>query len=286
VGYAYQLGALPLAAESIEQAIELNGEAVEMNKQAFRWGRHAAAAPTAVESLFKPEAASDARRLTLSLDEVIDRRAAFLTDYQNAAYAKRYRDRVERVKAVEAARTPGKSGLADAVARYLFKLMAYKDEYEVARLYSDGAFMRQVKNELGGEHLRFDVHLAPPLLAPVNKATGEPKKLTFGPWIFPVFRLLARCKFLRGTALDPFGYSQERRTERRLVRDYESMLDEVLAKLEPDNHHIAVGLAAIPEKIRGFGHVKMRHLKAAKADEAALFEQFRAGPAPLLRAAE
>jgi indolepyruvate ferredoxin oxidoreductase len=146
--------------------------------------------------------------------------------------------------------------------------------------------MQQVKNELGGEHLRFDVHLAPPLLAPVNKATGEPKKLTFGPWIFPVFRLLARCKFLRGTALDPFGYSQERRTERRLVRDYESMLDEVLAKLEPDNHHIAVGLAAIPEKIRGFGHVKMRHLKAAKADEAALFEQFRAGPAPFLRAAE
>jgi indolepyruvate ferredoxin oxidoreductase len=217
---------------------------------------------------------------------MIDRRAAFLRDYQNAAYAKRYRDRVERVKAVEAARAPGKSGLADAVARYLFKLMAYKDEYEVARLYSDGAFMQQVKNELGGEHLRFDVHLAPPLLAPVNKATGEPKKLTFGPWIFPVFRLLARCKFLRGTALDPFGYSQERRTERRLVRDYESMLDEVLAKLEPDNHHIAVGLAAIPEKIRGFGHVKMRHLKAAKADEAALFEQFRAGPAPFLRAAE
>ena len=287
VGYAYQLGALPLAAESIEQAIELNGEAVEMNKQAFRWGRRAAADPTAVESLFKPaEAASDARRLSQSLDEMIDRRAAFLTDYQNAAYAKRYRDRVERVKAVEAARAPGKNGLADAVARYLFKLMAYKDEYEVARLYSDGAFMQQVKNELGGEHLRFDVHLAPPLLAPVNKATGEPKKLTFGPWIFPVFRLLARCKFLRGTALDPFGHSQERRTERRLVRDYESMLDEVLAKLEPDNHHIAVGLAAIPEKIRGFGHVKMRHLKAAKADEAALLEQFRAGPAPLLRAAE
>jgi indolepyruvate ferredoxin oxidoreductase len=287
VGYAYQLGALPLATESIEQAIELNGEAVEMNKQAFRWGRRAAADPTAVESLFKPaEAASDARRLSQSLDEMIDRRAAFLRDYQNAAYAKRYRDRVERVKAVEAARAPGKSGLADAVARYLFKLMAYKDEYEVARLYSDGPFMQQVKNELGGEHLRFDVHLAPPLLAPVNKATGEPKKLTFGPWIFPVFRLLARCKFLRGTALDPFGYSQERRTERRLVRDYESMLDEVLAKLEPDNHHIAVGLAAIPEKIRGFGHVKMRHLKAAKADEAALFEQFRAGPAPFLRAAE
>jgi indolepyruvate ferredoxin oxidoreductase len=143
-----------------------------------------------------------------------------------------------------------------------------------------------VHNELGGERLRFHVHLAPPLLAPVNKATGEPRKLTFGPWIFPLFKLLAKCKFLRGTPLDPFGYSRERKTERRLVHDYETMLAEVLAKLNDGNHHIAVGLAAIPEKIRGFGHVKMRHLKAAKADEAALLEQFRAGPAPLLRAAE
>jgi indolepyruvate ferredoxin oxidoreductase len=287
VGYAYQLGAIPLAAESIEQAIELNGEAVEMNKQAFRWGRRAAADPAAIETLLKPsEAASDARKLSRSLDETIARRTDFLTAYQNAAYAKRYREWVERAKTVEAARAPGKSGLADAVARYLFKLMAYKDEYEVARLYSDGSFMKQVGAELGGEHLRLHVHLAPPLLAPVNKVTGEPKKLTFGPWIFPLFKVLARFKFLRGTALDPFGYSPERRTERRLVRDYERMLEEILGKLDPKNHHIAVGLAAIPEKIRGFGHVKMRHLKAAKADEAALLEQFRAGPAPLLRAAE
>jgi indolepyruvate ferredoxin oxidoreductase len=287
VGYAYQLGAIPLAAESIEQAIELNGEAVEMNKQAFRWGRRAAADPAAIETLLKPsEAASDARKLSRSLDETIARRTDFLTAYQNAAYAKRYREWVERAKTVEAARAPGKSGLADAVARYLFKLMAYKDEYEVARLYSDGSFMKQVGAELGGEHLRLHVHLAPPLLAPVNKVTGEPKKLTFGPWIFPLFKVLATFKFLRGTALDPFGYSPERRTERRLVRDYERMLEEILGKLDPNNHHIAVGLAAIPEKIRGFGHVKMRHLKAAKADEAALLEQFRAGPAPLLRAAE
>jgi indolepyruvate ferredoxin oxidoreductase len=288
VGYAYQLGAIPLSAASILQAIELNGEAVPMNQAAFQWGRRAAFEPAAVEALIKPapEASSDARRLSQSFDETVARRIAFLTAYQNAAYAARYRQWVEKARAAEAARAPGKSGLAEAVARYLFKLMAYKDEYEVARLYTDGSFAKQVKNELGGERLRFHVHLAPPLLARTDKATGEPRKMTFGPWIFPLFRRLAKFKVLRGTAFDPFGYSVERKTERQLVRDYEAMLDEVLAKLTPENHHIAVGLAAIPEKIRGFGHVKMRHLKAAKADEAALLDQFRAGPAPLLKAAE
>jgi indolepyruvate ferredoxin oxidoreductase len=288
VGYAYQLGAIPLSAASILQAIDLNGEAVAMNQAAFQWGRRAAHEPAAVEALIKPapEASSDARRLSQSPDEAIERRVAFLTAYQDAAYAARYRGLVDKVRAAEAARAPGKSGLAEAVARYLFKLMAYKDEYEVARLYTDGAFAKQVRNELGGERLRFYVHLAPPLLARTDKATGEPRKMMFGPWIFPLFRLLAGFKVLRGTAFDPFGYSVERKTERQLVRDYEAMLDEVLAKLTPANHHIAVGLAAIPEKIRGFGHVKMRHLKAAKADEAALLDQLRAGPAPLLKAAE
>ena len=288
VGYAYQLGAIPLAGASIERAIELNGEAVDMNKAAFEWGRRAVVEPAVVEALVKPapDATSDARTLSQSFDEVVARRVAFLTAYQNAAYAARYRRLVEKTQAAETARAPGKTGLADAVARYLFKLMAYKDEYEVARLYSDGAFVKQVNSELGGEHLRFHVHLAPPLLARRDKATGEPKKMTFGPWIFPLFALLAKFKVLRGTAFDPFGYSTERKTERALVRDYEALLDEVLAKLDAGNHHIAVGLAAIPEKIRGFGHVKMRHLKAAKADEAVLLDQFRAGPAPLLKAAE
>jgi indolepyruvate ferredoxin oxidoreductase len=289
VGYAYQLGAIPLSAASIEQAIELNGEAVAMNKAAFHWGRRAAHDPTAVEALIKPkpEAGSDARKLSQSFDEVVARRVAFLTAYQNAAYAARYRDRVEQVRQVEAARVPDKcGGLADAVARYLFKLMAYKDEYEVARLYTDGNFRKQVAAEFGNEGLRFEFHLAPPLLAHKDPATGEPKKISFGPWMMGAFALLAKLKFLRGTALDPFGYSTERKTERALVADYEKMLDEVLAKLTPENHHLAVGLAAIPEKIRGFGHVKLRHLKTAKADEAALVEQFRAGPAPILKAAE
>src|SRR5499426_4176142 len=288
VGYAYQLGAIPLSAASITQAIELNGEAVEMNQAAFHWGRRAACEPAAVEALIKPaaEAASDARTLSQSFDEMVARRIAFLTAYQDAAYAARYRRWVEKAKAVEAARTPGKTGLADAVARYLFKLMAYKDEYEVARLYADESFAKQVKRELGGEDLRVFVHLAPPLLARRDKVTGEPKKMSFGPWIFPLFRLLAKFKFLRGTPFDPFGYSAERKLERSLVRDYEAMLEETLARLNGDNHPIAVGLAAIPEKIRGFGHVKARHLKAAKADEAALLDQLRAGVSPLLKAAE
>ena len=288
VGYAYQLGAIPLSAASIAQAIELNGEAVEMNKAAFHWGRRASCEPAAVEALIEPapEAVSDARTLSHSFDEMVARRVAYLTAYQDAAYAARYRRWVDKAKAAEAACAPGKSGLAEAAARYLFKLMAYKDEYEVARLYADESFAKQVKSEVGGEHLRLYVHLAPPLLARVDKMTGEPKKMTFGPWIFPLFRLLAKFKFLRGTAFDPFGYAKERKTERALVREYETMLEEVLARLNGENHHIAVGLAAIPEKIRGFGHVKTRHLKAAKADEVALLDQLRTGVAPLLKAAE
>jgi len=288
VGYAYQLGALPLSAEAIEQAIELNGEAVPMNLAAFTWGRRAAIDAAAVEALIAARVGAPApdRTLSQSFDEMVARRVEFLTQYQNADYAKRYRDLIARVQVAEAAKAPGKRGLAEAVARYLFKLMAYKDEYEVARLYSDGAFLKQVKSTFDGEDLRFEFHLAPPLIAKKDKVTGVAKKMSFGAWMMPAYRVLARFKFLRGTALDPFGYTVERRTERKLVSDYEAMLDEILAALTPENHHLAVGLANIPEKIRGFGHVKARHLTAAKAEEAALLEQFRAGPAPALKAAE
>jgi indolepyruvate ferredoxin oxidoreductase len=288
VGYAWQIGALPLSAAAIERAIELNGEAVAMNLAAFGWGRRAAVDPASVEALIAERAGppSAARQLSQSFDEMVARRVEFLTRYQNAAYAGRYRDRVAAAQAAEAARAPGKSGLAEAVARYLFKLMAYKDEYEVARLYTDGAFLDQVKAAFDGDDLRFEFHLAPPLIARKDPTTGVARKMSFGPWMMPAYKILARFKFLRGTWLDPFGRTVERRTERALVRDYEAMLDEVLSKLTPDNHHLAVGLAAIPEKIRGFGHVKARHLTAAKADEAALLEQFRAGPAPMMKAAE
>jgi indolepyruvate ferredoxin oxidoreductase len=288
VGYAYQLGAIPLSAAAIEQAIALNGEAVAMNKAAFHWGRRAALDRASVESLIKPEphTASDARQLSESFEEMVARRVAFLTAYQDAAYAARYRAWVDKAKAAEAASAPGKCGLAEAVARHLFKLMAYKDEYEVARLYADESFLKQVHAEFDGDKLRFEFHLAPPLLARRDKATGLPRKMTFGPWLMPLFKVLARLKFLRGTAFDPFGYSVERKTERKLIADYEALLGEVLGRLTAENHHLAVGLAAIPEKIRGFGHVKLRHLAAAKADEAALLDQFRAGTPALLKAAE
>src|SRR5262249_11568085 len=288
LGYAYQLGVLPLSAQAIEKAIELNGEAVAMNHSAFRWGRRAAVDLVSVEALAKPaaDAQDPVRKLSGSLDEIIARRVEFLTANQDAACAAHYRRRVEVARSIEADRTPGKSGFAEAVARYLFKLMAYKDEYEVARLYADPAFLRQVKSEVDGDNLRFTFHLAPPLLARRDKVTGEPRKISFGQWMLTLFGFMAKLKFLRGTAFDVFGYTTERKTERQLVRDYETLLDELLAKLAPDNHHLAVGLAAIPEKIRGFGHVKLRHLAAAKAEEAALLEQFRAGGAPLLKAAE
>src|SRR5215212_330646 len=288
VGYAYQLGALPLSAESIEKAIELNGEAVPMNLAAFQFGRRAAHGLLSVEALVKPptELASDARRLSQSFDETVARRVEFLTAYQNADYGARYKALVDQVQAAEAAKAPGKTGLADAVARYLFKLMAYKDEYEVARLYAETDFLAQVKNEVAGDNLTLKFHLAPPILARKDKVTGVAKKMTFGPWMLPAFRMLAKFRFLRGTALDIFGYSEERRTERKLIADYEALLGEIMAKLTPENHHIAVGLAAIPEKIRGFGHVKARHLVAAKADEAALLDQLRSGQATVLKAAE
>jgi indolepyruvate ferredoxin oxidoreductase len=285
VGYAYQIGALPLSAAAIEKAIELNGEDVATNQAAFLWGRRAAHDLAAVEALAKPKEIDPARQLSQSFEEMVSRRVAYLTAYQNASYAARYRVLVEKVKAAEAAKTPGKCGLAEAAARYLFKLMAYKDEYEVGRLYTDGAFAKQVKAAFDGD-LKFEFHLAPPLLARRDAETGLPRKMTFGPWMMRAFEVLAKFKFLRGTALDPFGYSEERRTERKLIADYEATLSEVLSRLNAENHHIAVGLAVMPEKIRGFGHVKARHLTAAKADEAALLEQLRASPMPLLKAAE
>jgi indolepyruvate ferredoxin oxidoreductase len=287
LGYAYQIGALPLSAETIERAIALNGQAVDMNQAAFHWGRRAAVDLAAVEALAKPEVQDSARALSTSLDDIIARRVEFLAAYQNKDYAARYRRRVDAARAAESARTPGKSGLAEAVARYLFKLMAYKDEYEVARLHSDPAFLRQVRNEVDGDNLRLVFHLAPPLLARRDKTTGEPRKISVGPWMLGAFGVLAKLKFLRGTAFDPFGYTAERKAERQLMRDYETLLDELLAKLAHDNHHLAVGLAAIPERIRGFGHVKQRHIAAAKTDEAALLEQFRtSGGTPMLKAAE
>jgi indolepyruvate ferredoxin oxidoreductase len=285
LGYAWQKGLVPLDDASILHAIALNGEAVEMNQAAFLWGRREAANSAAVEAAAAPlRRNTETQVQSRSLDETIQRRAAFLEAYQNEAYAKRYLALVKHVDEVEQARVPGSHDLADGCARYYFKLLAIKDEYEVARLYSDGSFAKQIAATFeGGPRLEF--HLAPPMVGRKN-AQGEPIKSHFGPWIMPLFRGLAALKGLRGTAFDIFGYTKERRTERQLINDYEVLIEEILTSLCPANHDVAVALAAIPEKIRGYGHVKMRHLKAAKAEEQNLLEQFRAGPAPVKLAAE
>ncbi len=289
VGYAYQFGALPLSAAAIERAIELNGEAVAMNKSAFLWGRRAAHDPAAVEKVATPSAGagagSDARRISRSLNEVIARRVAELTEYQDATYAARYEALVEQVRAGEAARVPGRSGLTEAVAKNLFKLMAYKDEYEVARLFSDGAFRAQVDAAFDGvTGLTF--HLAPPLFARRDPATGEPRKLRLGPWMMRGFALLARLKRLRGTPFDLFGRTAERRGARALITAYAATLAEILPRLDAENHALAVAIADIPQKIRGYGHVKAASLAAAKAEEAALLARFRAPPEHRAVAAE
>jgi indolepyruvate ferredoxin oxidoreductase len=207
------------------------------------------------------EAKPDTHHLSQTLDETIARRIAFLTDYQDAAYAERYADWLRRVRIAETARLPDSSALSEAVARALFKLMAYKDEYEVARLYTEGDFLKRVADRFDGPYrLRF--HLAPPLLGERDSRTGHLKKREFGAWMLPVFRVLAKMRGLRGTPLDIFG-------------EYQQMLGEVLAGLSPDNHAIAVELAALPLDIRGFGHIKDAAIKRAEAKSAALLARFR-----------
>ena len=283
LGLAWQRGLVPLAEESIRRAVTLNGEAVAMNLQAFAWGRHAAVDPAEVVALIaaaRPGAKGSAPAATLN--EQVARREAFLTAYQDAAYAERYRALVDRAVAAEATHAPGCSGLAAAVAKGFFKLLAIKDEYEVARLYSDGSFARQLADTVEGD-LKVTYHLAPPLLDRRNKA-GVPVKTAFGPWLRHLLPALAAAKRLRGTPFDLFGYTTERRAERRLIDDYETLAGELLAGLAPDNHATAVALAGLPETIKGFGPVKERNRLAAKAEEEVLLAQWRT-TAPMVRLA-
>ena len=277
LGYAFQRGLIPISEAAILKAIELNGVSIEMNQGAFLWGRRAAHDLAAVETAAAPRAVLPAKQISRSLDEIIERRAAALTAYQDAAYAARYRALVERVREAEAAKAKGMSGLAEAVARYYHKLLAYKDEYEVARLYTDGSFMAALNERFEGE-FRLEFHLAPPLTAPRDPETGELKKRAYGRWVFAAFKLLASLKGLRGTWLDPFGHTPDRRRERALIGEYEQVVEELIAKLNHDNHALAVEIASIPEHIRGYGHVKERHLAEAKAHEAELLAAFRAPP--------
>ncbi|MBL8381472.1 MAG: indolepyruvate ferredoxin oxidoreductase family protein [Burkholderiales bacterium] len=287
LGYAFQNGAIPVGEAALMRAIELNGVAVDFNKRAFDWGRYAAVDAAAVERIATPAqvvsiaALKPAAGFARNLEEIVARRVEFLTAYQDAAYAKRYADFVETVRQAEAAKVGG-TRLAEAVARYCFKLMAYKDEYEVARLYADPAFMEKVRGQFDGDYkLRF--HLAPPLLARRNDK-GELVKKAYGPWVFKAFGLLAKLKGLRGTAFDIFGRTEERRTERALIGAYQATVSGLLGGLSKENIDTAVAIASIPEEIRGYGHVKERHLKAAQAKEAALLEAWR-NPGRAARAA-
>ena len=275
LGYAFQKGLVPVSSDAINKAIELNGAAVKMNQAAFLWGRRAAVDLAALERLIAPKAdAAPAMEISRTLEETVARRVNFLTGYQNAAYAEKYRELVEKVKQAEASRTKGLTGLAEAAARYYFKLLAYKDEYEVARLYADPAFMQKIQSQFEGDY-KLHFHLAPPLLAKRDPVTGELRKAEYGTWVFTAFKLLSKLRGLRGTAFDVFGYTQERRMERRLIGEYAATIEELLGKLSSDNHALAVRIASIPEEIRGYGHVKERSLGIAKAKQADLLAAFR-----------
>ncbi|HEY0876951.1 MAG TPA: indolepyruvate ferredoxin oxidoreductase family protein [Zeimonas sp.] len=279
LGYAWQRGLVPLSAAGIDRAIELNGVAIEQNRAAFAWGRAAALDPARVEAAAglageKSAPTPVSRRLSSSLDETIARRVDFLADYQDERYAARYRARVERVRSVERALVGDRAlALTEAVARNLFKLMAYKDEYEVARLYASASFRDRLNEQFEGD-FRLSFHLAPPLLARRN-AKGELVKREYGPWMMNAFSVLARLRRLRGTPFDPFGRTEERRTERQLIADYESTIDRLLETLDAQRLPAAIRIASIPDEIRGFGHVKARSLGAARArwvDEMARYE--------------
>ena len=224
----------------------------------------------------------DDARLSRSLDEVIARRIAFLTEYQDAKYATRYSDFVAKVRMAEAAKAPGSTDLSEAVARYFFKLMAYKDEYEVARLYTSGDFKRRLQQQFEGDY-KLHFHLAPPLLAKKN-AQGQLMKKEFGPWVFTAFRVLATLRGLRGTPLDVFGHTAERRGERALIAEYEGMVSRLLETLDAGNVDLAADIASIPEHIRGYGHVKEAHLHKAKARETELLREW-ANPLRVVQAA-
>ena len=284
LGYAYQLGHVPIGSAEIEQAIELNGAAVEMSRNAFRFGRLAARDPAAITRLVGSAMQSPAPA-TQTLESIIAFRADQLTDYQDAVLAERYRTRVARIADAERKQASGRAGLAEAVARGYHKLLAYKDEYEVARLFTSPAFDKALGDQFEG-HRKLEFHLAPPLLARRDKATGEPRKMRFGAWMRPAFRLLAKGKRLRGTSFDIFGYSAERKLERQMIADYEKLLDEIVQRLSPTTHAKSVALAALPLDIKGFGHIKERNYKVVKAREKALLADLRNPSPTALRAAE
>ncbi len=277
VGVALQKGWLPVSLEALQRAVELNGVQVPFNLDAIRLGRLWAHSPQTVDRLLQDNGYRPPVVQAMTLDELIADRIQRLTDYQNAAYAQRYSRLVAKVRDAENRATPGSTTLTESVARTLHRLMAYKDEYEVARLHTDAAFRASIDTQFQGTPtLRF--HLAPPLLARKDPQTGHLIKREYGPWILPVFRLVAKLKFLRGTALDVFGHAEERRTERDLIHRYEALLDRIVADLHPGNHREAVALASSYGAVRGYGHVKEQSIDRLNREEPALVEAFAHAP--------
>jgi indolepyruvate ferredoxin oxidoreductase len=277
LGFAWQKGWIPLQWASLMRAMELNAVAVANNKSAFEWGRRAAVDWPAVQRALNPgQVIAFTPRTATNLDELVTKRVAYLTAYQNAAYAQQYADVVAQVRVKEASLGGDKFPLTEAVARYLFKLMAYKDEYEVARLHTDTTFLAKVQGMFEGD-FRLNYHLAPPLLAKKNEQ-GELQKMRFGRGMQLAFRLLAPLKVLRGGPLDVFGYTHERREERALVVEYRAAIASILPLLTVDNRDAATAFARVPEQIRGFGHVKARHLRAARAQWAERLTDFYTPP--------
>ncbi|MEO6895019.1 MAG: indolepyruvate ferredoxin oxidoreductase family protein, partial [Caldimonas sp.] len=275
LGYAWQRGLVPVSLPAMLRAIELNNVAVASNKAAFSLGRLAAADPAAARELLREPAAESERVETI--DELTERSARFLAAYQNEAWAARYRRIVETVRERERAVAGPDSAmsLTRAVATQLRKLMAYKDEYEVARLYTDGEFQKRIAEEFEGEGMKLEFYMAPPaLVKPKGGRGAAPKKVRFGPWLLPALKVLARGKGLRGTAFDPFGRTEERKLERRLIADYEARVEELCAGLDAGKVAVATAIANVPAQIRGYGHVKLASLAIAKARESELLNRF------------
>jgi indolepyruvate ferredoxin oxidoreductase len=269
LGAAWQRGWIRLDYDALEAAIDLNGQAPSLNRAAFAWGRRLATDPDAVL-----EAAQWKVPIPETLDTLIERRAAFLETYQSVAWADRYRATIARVREAEA--TLGSEALCGTAARSLFKLMAYKDEYEVARLFTEGRFADALKQQFDG-NLRLRFHMAPPMLSKRDPVTGHLRKRSFGCWIIPVFHLLAKFRGLRGTWADPFGHTGERRAERALIGEYEAVLDRLVTELGGAVLEDAIAIAALPQEIRGYGHVKDGAIAAYRATVAERLARFGTG---------
>ena len=257
VGFAYQSGLIPINAGSIEQAINLNGASVEENLNAFRLGRHSLNLKQEILNII-----SEKDKILTNFEEKYDDRYNFLIKYQNEKYANQFRDLVEFAKTSDEKIGNGNK-FSTAVLNNYFKLMSYKDEYEVSRLYSSDEFINKIKEKFSGNY-KINFYLAPPIFYKKDKVTGNPLKIKFGQWLLNLFKILSKFKFLRGTLFDPFGYLPERRKERKLVTDYKNTVLEIGKKLSINNYDIAVDIASFPDQIRGFGHVKEKNIRSAE----------------------